>query len=84
MYEPIHGSAPGRAGQDLANPIATILSIAMMLRYSFALETEARSIEDAVLGILEQGYRTYDIMSDGKTRVGTNEMGDLIAQRVKS
>ncbi len=83
MYEPIHGSAPSRAGQDLANPIATILSVAMMLRYSFALETEARVIENAVLAILEQGYRTYDIMSEGRTRVGTKQMGDLIAQRVK-
>jgi 3-isopropylmalate dehydrogenase len=83
MYEPIHGSAPSRAGQDLANPIATILSVAMMLRYSFALETEARAIENAVLAILEQGYRTYDIMSEGRTKVGTKEMGDLIAQRVK-
>ena len=83
MYEPIHGSAPSRAGQDLANPIATILSVAMMLRYSFALETEAQTIENAVLATLEQGYRTYDIMSEGKIKVGTKEMGDLIAQRVK-
>jgi 3-isopropylmalate dehydrogenase len=84
MYEPIHGSAPGRAGQDMANPIATILSIAMMLRYSFALETEAEAVENAVVAALEQGYRTYDIMSEGKTRVGTKEMGDLVAQRVKA
>jgi 3-isopropylmalate dehydrogenase len=83
MYEPIHGSAPSRAGQNLANPIATILSVAMMLRYSFALETEAQAVESAVLATLEQGYRTYDIMSEGKTKVGTKEMGDLIAQRVK-
>jgi 3-isopropylmalate dehydrogenase len=83
MYEPIHGSAPSRAGQNLANPIATILSVAMMLRYSFALEKEAQAIENAVLATLEQGYRTYDIMSEGKTKVGTKEMGDLIAQRVK-
>jgi 3-isopropylmalate dehydrogenase len=83
MYEPIHGSAPSRAGQDLANPIATILSVAMMLRYSFALETEAQAVENAVLATLEQGYRTYDIMSDGKTRVGTIEMGDSIAQKVR-
>jgi 3-isopropylmalate dehydrogenase len=83
MYEPIHGSAPSRAGQNLANPIATILSVAMMLRYSFALETEAQAIENAVLATLEQGYRTYDIMSEGKTKVGTKEMGDLVAQRVK-
>jgi len=83
MYEPIHGSAPSRAGQNLANPIATILSVAMMLRYSFALETEAQTVESAVLGVLEQGYRTYDIMSEGKTKVGTKEMGDLIAQEVR-
>jgi 3-isopropylmalate dehydrogenase len=83
MYEPIHGSAPSRAGQNLANPIATILSVAMMLRYSFALETEAQTVENAVLATLEQGYRTYDIMSEGKTKVGTKEMGDLITQKVK-
>jgi 3-isopropylmalate dehydrogenase len=83
MYEPIHGSAPSRAGQNLANPTATILSIAMMLRYSFALESEAQAVESAVLATLEQGYRTYDIMSEGKTKVGTKEMGDLIAQKVK-
>jgi 3-isopropylmalate dehydrogenase len=83
MYEPIHGSAPSRAGQNLANPIATILSVAMMLHYSLALETEAQAVENAVLAILEQGYRTYDIMSEGKTKVGTKEMGDLIAQKVK-
>lgn len=83
MYEPIHGSAPSRAGQNLANPVATILSVAMMLRYSFALETEAQVVENAVVAVLEQGYRTYDIMSEGKTRVGTKEMGDLITQKVK-
>jgi len=83
MYEPIHGSAPSRAGQNMANPIATILSVAMMLRYSFELETEAQAIENAVLAILEQGYRTYDIMSEGKIKVGTKEMGDLIGQRIK-
>jgi len=83
MYEPIHGSAPRRAGQNLANPIATILSAAMMLRYSFAMEIEAMAVENTVLAVLEQGYRTYDIMSEGKVRVGTKEMGDLIAQKVK-
>jgi len=83
MYEPIHGSAPSRAEQNMANPIATILSVAMMLRYSLALEREAQVVEDAVIATLEQGYRTYDIMSDGKTRVGTKEMGDLVAQKVK-
>ncbi|MCK4403407.1 MAG: 3-isopropylmalate dehydrogenase [Dehalococcoidia bacterium] len=82
MYEPIHGSAPSRAGQNLANPIATISSVAMMFRYSFELETEAQEIENAVLATLEQGYRTYDIMSEGKIKVGTKEMGDLIAGKV--
>ena len=83
MYEPIHGSAPRRAGQNLANPIATILSAAMMLRYSFAMEIEAMAVENTILAVLEQDYRTYDIMSEGKVRVGTKEMGDLIAQKVK-
>ncbi len=83
MYEPIHGSAPSLAGQDIANPIATILSTAMMLRYSFALETEAQAVEHAVQAVLEQGYRTYDIMADGKIKIGTKEMGDLITQKVR-
>jgi 3-isopropylmalate dehydrogenase len=83
MYEPIHGSAPSRAGQNLANPIATILSIAMMLRYSFGLGMEAQTVENAVLATLEQGYRTYDIMSEGKTRAGTIEMGQSIMQKVR-
>lgn len=80
MYEPIHGSAPRRAGQNIVNPIATILSVAMMLRYSLALEQEAAAVERAVTQVLEQGYRTYDIMEQGKTKVGTREMGELIAQ----
>ena len=83
MYEPIHGSAPSRAGQNLANPIATILSVAMMLRYSFVMESEAQAVENAVLAALEKGYRTYDIMSEGKIRVGTKEMGEFIAQKTK-
>jgi len=83
MYEPIHGSAPSRAGQNLANPIATILSVAMMLRYSLALETEAQAVEHAALAALEQDYRTYDIMSEGKIRVGTKEMGELIAKHIE-
>jgi len=82
MYEPIHGSAPRRAGLDMANPIAIILSIAMMLRYSFGLIKEAQAIECAVDEVLSQGYRTYDIMGEGKIRVGTREMGDLIAEKV--
>jgi 3-isopropylmalate dehydrogenase len=82
VYEPIHGSAPSRAGQNIANPIATISSAAMMLRYSFNLVTEAEAIEKAVITVLEEGYRTYDIMSEGKIKVGTREMGELIAERV--
>jgi 3-isopropylmalate dehydrogenase len=79
MYEPIHGSAPRRAGLDMANPIAMILSTAMMLRHSFSLSKEAQSVEDAVNEVLSEGYRTYDIMAEGKTKVGTKQMGDLIA-----
>jgi 3-isopropylmalate dehydrogenase len=82
LYEPIHGSAPRRAGLNMANPIATILSIAMMLRYSFTLEEEAQAVETAVEDVLNEGYRTYDIMSEGKTKVGTKEMGDIIAGKL--
>lgn len=78
MYEPSHGSAPDIAGKNIANPIATILSAAMMLRYSFDLDEEAKAIEDAIEKVLQQGYRTRDIMSENKTLVGTKEMGDLI------
>jgi len=82
MYEPIHGSAPRRAGLNMANPIAIILSIAMMLRYSAGLTREAQIIETAVDEVLQEGYRTYDIMDEGKIKVGTKEMGDLIAGKV--
>lgn len=82
LYEPIHGSAPKRAGLNMANPIATILSVAMLLRYSLGHAEEAAAIEAAVLKTLEIGYRTYDIMSDGKTRLGTREMGDMIARNL--
>ena len=82
MYEPIHGSAPGRAGQNIANPIATILSVAMMLRYSFNLSAEASVVEKAVIAVLEDGYRTYDIMDEGMTKVGTKEMGTLISEKI--
>jgi len=81
-YEPIHGSAPKHAGKNEANPIATILSVAMMFRYSLALEKEARVIETAVEDILKEGYRTYDIMSEGMKKLGTKEMGDIIAKKV--
>jgi 3-isopropylmalate dehydrogenase len=83
MYEPIHGSAPRRAGLDMANPTAIILSVAMMLRYSFGLAEAAQTIEAAVDKVLNEGYRTYDIMSEGKTKVGTRQMGDLITERVE-
>ncbi|MFC2012992.1 3-isopropylmalate dehydrogenase [Chloroflexota bacterium] len=82
LYEPIHGSAPRRAGLNMANPIAVILSVALMLRYSFGLLPEAKSIESAVEQVLEADYRTYDIVSEGKTKVGTSEMGDLIAKNL--
>jgi 3-isopropylmalate dehydrogenase len=82
LYEPIHGSSPKRAGLNMANPIATILSSAMMMRYSLGLIREAETIEKAVNRALNDGYRTYDIMSDDMTKVGTKEMGDLIASRV--
>jgi 3-isopropylmalate dehydrogenase len=82
MYEPVHGSAPDIAGKDIANPIATILSAAMMLRYSLKLEAEAAAIERAVSDVLAAGYRTSDIMSDGMQRVGTVRMGGLIAEKL--
>jgi len=82
MYEPIHGSAPDIAGQDKANPIATVLSMAMMLRYSFDLEEEAKAIEKAVQSVLEEGYRTGDIMSEGCQLVGTAKMGALLCERI--
>lgn len=83
MYEPIHGSAPDIAGKDIANPIATVLSAAMMLRYSFGLEKEAQAIEKAVDKVLDDGYRTADIMQDGMKQAGTREMGALIAAAIK-
>ena len=82
MYEPIHGSAPDIAGKDMANPLATILSAAMMLRYTMHLEKEARAVEDAVNKVLEEGYRTGDIMSPGKKLVGTAEIARLVAERI--
>ena len=88
LYEPSGGSAPDIAGKGIANPIATILSAAMMLRYSFDLDKEAQAIEDAVKQVLKEGFRTIDIMpqpgesADGITQVGTSQMGDLIAERV--
>jgi 3-isopropylmalate dehydrogenase len=82
LYEPIHGSAPRRAGLNMINPIATILSMAMMLRYSCGLEREAQAVEKAVIDVLNEGFRTYDIMDEGMTQVGTREMGELIAGKM--
>ena len=83
LYEPSHGSAPDIAGQDKANPIATILSAAMMLRFTFDLDKEADAMENAVQQVLKDGFRTGDIMSEGCTLVGTTQMGDLIAERIQ-
>lgn len=80
LYEPSHGSAPDIAGKNIANPIATVLSAAMMLRYSLDLDKEAEAVENAVQKILKDGYRTVDIMSEGCTRVSTSEMGDLLVK----
>ena len=82
LYEPSGGSAPDIAGKGIANPIATILSAAMMLRFSFDLDKEADAIEQAVSEVLKAGYRTGDIMSEGKKQVATSEMGDLICSYI--
>ena len=82
LYEPIHGSAPDIAGQDKANPVATILSVAMMLRYSFHLPREAQAIEEAVDAVLNEGWRTADIAKPGEQAVGTLRMGELIRQHL--
>ena len=83
LYEPSHGSAPDIAGKDIANPIATILSAAMLLRYSLDQDAAADAIEAAVREVLKDGYRTVDIMSEGCTQVGTEEMGARIAARIR-
>ena len=83
LYEPSHGSAPDIAGKNIANPIATILSAAMMLRYSFDLDKEANAVEAAVQAVISEGYRTCDIMADGCKEVSTSEMGDLIVKHIQ-
>ena len=83
LYEPSGGSAPDIAGKGIANPIATILSAAMMLRFSFDLDKEADAIENAVAAVLKDGYRTIDIMSEGKEQIGTAQMGDKICEYIK-
>ena len=82
LYEPIHGSAPDIAGQGKANPVATILTVALMLRYSFGLEREAQVIEAAVERVIEAGYRTEDLREADKEVVGTKEMGRLIEEAI--
>ena len=82
MYEPIHGSAPDIAGQNKANPIATILSAAMMLRYSFDMTEEADAVENAVNKVLDDEIRTGDIMAEGMTLVSCSGMGDAICERI--
>jgi 3-isopropylmalate dehydrogenase len=82
LFEPIHGSAPKYTGQNVVNPLATVLSAAMMLRYSLELEAEADAVDAAVQAVLEEGYRTRDIMEEGGILVGTREMGDRVAERV--
>ena len=83
LYEPSHGSAPDIAGQNKANPIATILSAAMMLKYSFNLIKESDAIENAVKAVLKKGLRTIDIMDEGKTCLGTEEMGKAICDEIR-
>lgn len=83
MYEPSHGSAPDIAGKDIANPIATVLSAAMMLRYSFDLDKEADAVEAAVQKVLADGYRTADIMAEGCKKTGTTQMGKLIVENIR-
>ncbi|MBT8762964.1 3-isopropylmalate dehydrogenase [Desulfohalobiaceae bacterium Ax17] len=82
LYEPIHGSAPDIAGQNKANPLATILSVAMMLDYSFNLKEEAQAIEQAVQNVLAKGYRTGDLLEQGKQLVSCSEMGDLVCKEI--
>ena len=82
MYEPVHGSAPDIAGKDMANPMATILSAAMMLRYTFGLGEEADAIEAAVKKVLADGYRTPDIAKEGEETIGTVKAGDLIVEAI--
>jgi 3-isopropylmalate dehydrogenase len=82
MYEPVHGSAPDIAGQDMANPMATILSAAMMMRYTFGLEEEASAVESAVKKVLAAGCRTADIAGKGMKIYGTEETGNMIAEAI--
>ena len=82
IYEAVHGSAPDIAGKNIANPLATILSASMMLKYSFGLLEESKAIDDAICKVLDEGFRTGDIMSDGMKQVTCSQMGDLVAERI--
>ncbi|MEW6105170.1 MAG: 3-isopropylmalate dehydrogenase [Bacillota bacterium] len=82
LCEPVHGSAPDIAGKNIANPLATVLSAAMLLRYSLGLDEESRAVEEAVMRVLEKGYRTADVFVEGTTLVGTAEMGDLLVEEI--
>ena len=82
MYEPVHGSAPDIAGKGIANPLATIASVAMMFKYSFDMTAEAEAIENAIDTVLKKGYRTADLVEDGKKTVSTREMGDLVVTEI--
>jgi len=84
MYEPIHGSAPDIAGQGIANPLATILSVVMMLRYSFEMEEAASWLESAVDDVLDKGYRTPDIFTEGMRKVSCTEMGDAVLAELEA
>jgi 3-isopropylmalate dehydrogenase len=84
LYEPIHGSAPDIAGKNIANPLATILSVAMMLRYSLGRPEEAALIEKAVANVLKDGWRTQDIYSTGSRLAGTQEMGDAVTRKIET
>jgi 3-isopropylmalate dehydrogenase len=84
LYEPIHGSAPDIAGKNIANPLATILSVAMMLRYSLSRHEEAALIEKAVADVLKDGWRTQDIYSTGSRLAGTQEMGDAVTRKIET
>jgi 3-isopropylmalate dehydrogenase len=83
LYEPVHGSAPDIAGKGIANPLGAILSAAMLLRYSFQLESEAAGIETAISAVLDRGYRTVDLVTPGQTPVSTSEMGHQVVEAVK-
>jgi 3-isopropylmalate dehydrogenase len=83
LYEPIHGSAPDIAGKNIANPIATILSLAMMFKYSFDMDKESANVKQAVKAVLASGKRTVDIMQEGCTKLSTSEMGDAILEEYK-